>query len=114
MRRRLLTPSFHFQILNTFIEVFNKQSLILCNVLDKRRKNQQEDEIINVYPFVANCTLDIICGKRYFLEIAIIPLFKNITKCYFRGRYGSFGECAIPAFTLRQSYLQVRRMLERN
>ncbi|EFX88386.1 hypothetical protein DAPPUDRAFT_311388 [Daphnia pulex] len=61
MRRHLMTPSFHFQILNTFIEVFNKQSLILCDVLDKRRQSQQEDEIINVYPFVANCTLDIIC-----------------------------------------------------
>jgi cytochrome P450 family 4 len=77
MRRHLLTPSFHFQILYTFIEVFNKQSLILCDVLDKRRQSQQEDDIINVYPFVANCTLDIICGKLYFLEMAII-LFKNI------------------------------------
>jgi cytochrome P450 family 4 len=65
MRRHLLTPSFHFQILNTFIDVFNKQSLILCDVLDNRRQSHNEDEIINVYPFVANCTLDVMCGKRF-------------------------------------------------
>lgn len=63
------------------LEHFHR-SFILCDVLDKRRQSHQEDEIINVYPFVANCTLDIICGKRNFLEMAII-IFKNMTEMLF-------------------------------
>ncbi|XP_057376934.1 cytochrome P450 4C1-like [Daphnia carinata] len=61
MRRRLLTPAFHFQILNSFIDVFNNESQILCDLLDKRIGNGDEIAELNIYPFIANCTLDIVC-----------------------------------------------------
>ncbi|KAI9563477.1 hypothetical protein GHT06_010940 [Daphnia sinensis] len=59
MRRRLLTPAFHFQILNSFVDVFNNESRILCDILDKRIGNEISE--LNIYPFVTNCTLDIMC-----------------------------------------------------
>lgn len=62
MRRRLLTPAFHFQILNSFVDVFNNESQILCDLLDKRIGNEDEISELNIYPFIANCTLDIMCG----------------------------------------------------
>lgn len=64
-RRRLLTPAFHFQILNDFIEIMNKESLVLSKVLKKQLESQEEDQEIDIYPLVADCTLDIICGKSF-------------------------------------------------
>jgi cytochrome P450 len=64
-RRKLLTPAFHFSILNSFVEVFNEQSRILCGIIDDicqsvpGGKNEMD-----VYPLIANCSLDIICGNK--------------------------------------------------
>lgn len=56
----MLTPAFHFGILEQFVQVFNEQSRILVNLLDDKA---DENEIFNVYPYITNCTLDIICGE---------------------------------------------------
>ena len=61
-RRRLLTPAFHFQILNTFIEVFNKKSVDCARVLDKA-VGQNDGNEIDVYPIITQCALEIICGN---------------------------------------------------
>lgn len=55
-RRKILTPAFHFKILDDFIDVFNEQSLILANKLDKEVNNS-----FNIFPYVTLCTLDIVC-----------------------------------------------------
>ncbi|KRT83475.1 cytochrome P450, partial [Oryctes borbonicus] len=55
--RKVITPAFHFQILEEFIEVFNSQSDILVSILRKECENGNVD----VYPFVGRCTLDILC-----------------------------------------------------
>nr|XP_054759900.1 cytochrome P450 4V2-like [Lytechinus pictus] len=64
-RRKLLTPTFHFSILQSFMEVFNEQSFILVKKLEKLAT---DSETINIFPLVTNCVLDIICdtamGKR--------------------------------------------------
>lgn len=57
--RKVITPAFHFQILEEFIDVFNSQSEIMLSKLDKESTKGSFD----IYPFVALCTLDIICGK---------------------------------------------------
>ncbi|XP_030855600.1 cytochrome P450 4V2 isoform X2 [Strongylocentrotus purpuratus] len=64
-RRKLLTPTFHFSILQSFMEVFNEQSMILVKKLGKFA---DESETVNIFPLVTHCVLDIICdtamGKR--------------------------------------------------
>lgn len=62
-RRRLLTPAFHFKILENFLPFFNEQSLVLCNQIDKRMVASQAE--IDVLPFFIRCTLDIICGIHH-------------------------------------------------
>ncbi|KAF5277790.1 hypothetical protein FQR65_LT03770 [Abscondita terminalis] len=54
--RRLLTPAFHFQILEKFIEVFDTQSNILIQKLDKVK-----NEEIDIFPYITLCALDVIC-----------------------------------------------------
>lgn len=56
-RRRLITPTFHFKILNTFIQVFEEQAAILVTHLERYVKKGA----FNIMPYIAHCALDIIC-----------------------------------------------------
>jgi len=55
-RRKLLTPSFHFRILEDFLNVFNEQAEILVTKL----KKFEGKGYVDVYPFLTRCTLDVI------------------------------------------------------
>uniref|UniRef100_A0A915ISX8 Cytochrome P450 n=1 Tax=Romanomermis culicivorax TaxID=13658 RepID=A0A915ISX8_ROMCU len=56
-RRKLLTPTFHYDILKDFLVVFNKQAEILVNILSKQMELRPR---VNVSKFLTLCTLDII------------------------------------------------------
>lgn len=60
-RRKILTPAFHFKILDDFIDVFQEQSAIMVN----RLASEVGKAEFNIFPYVTLCTLDIICGKVY-------------------------------------------------
>jgi cytochrome P450 family 4 len=55
--RRVLTPAFHFQILEQFIDVFESCGEIFVQKL----KKQVGKYSVDIYPLVTLCTLDIIC-----------------------------------------------------
>lgn len=57
----MLTPTFHFTILEDFLDVMNEQANILVTKLEKHA-NQ---EAFNCFFYVTLCTLDIICGKSH-------------------------------------------------
>lgn len=58
-RRKLITPAFHFQILEQFIDVFN----CATDIFIRRLRRNICKESVDIYPYVNLCTLDIICGK---------------------------------------------------
>lgn len=55
--RKMLTPTFHFQILEQFIDVYNSCSCILVEKLRQKANGTKFD----VYPDITLCTLDVIC-----------------------------------------------------
>ncbi|XP_014250199.1 cytochrome P450 4c3 isoform X2 [Cimex lectularius] len=57
-RRKILTPTFHFRILEDFLGVFIEQSEILI----KKLEAELTRESFNIFPYVTRCTLDIICA----------------------------------------------------
>jgi cytochrome P450 family 4 len=64
-RRKLLTPAFHFSILNSFVDVFNEQSRILCGIIDDICQSFADGKgQMDVFPLVTRCSLDIICGNK--------------------------------------------------
>lgn len=63
-RRKIITKSFHFQILEEFVEIFDKNSSILVNQLMKC-----ESSTIDVFPKAAMCTLDVICETSMGVRI---------------------------------------------
>lgn len=86
----MITPAFHFQILDDFMRVFNTQSRILCDLLSQkcsRLDNKDQKGEFDIYPYILNCTLDVICGKVQTLYYSshnkemylILPNFKKRT-----------------------------------
>ncbi|GFS61343.1 cytochrome P450 4c3 [Nephila pilipes] len=69
-RRKLLTPSFHFRILDEFIPIFNEQANIFVS---KIAANMESAPWIDITPLTSLCTLDIICetamGKKIKAQI---------------------------------------------
>jgi cytochrome P450 family 4 len=70
--RKMITPTFHFTILDSFVEVFSEKSEILISKLRKEVGSQG----FNICPYITRCTLDIICGEhiRHFYE-AVYHIF---------------------------------------
>lgn len=65
--RKLLTPAFHFSILNNFCEVFNSNVKVYMKELHASRLVEKAD---NICPFTRMLTLNVICGMK--------PLFSNL------------------------------------
>ncbi|TKR72076.1 hypothetical protein L596_019590 [Steinernema carpocapsae] len=55
-RRKMLTPTFHFQMLEGYVEVFDKNCRVLTEILESKLNREVE-----MFPFVKRCALDIIC-----------------------------------------------------
>ncbi|GFR24845.1 cytochrome P450 4c3 [Trichonephila clavata] len=56
-RRKLLTPCFHFRILEDFLPTFNDNSFILVRKL----QTLQNEEYVDIMSLIVLCTLDIVC-----------------------------------------------------
>lgn len=56
-RRKILTPAFHFQILEKFVEIMDEQGKVLIGILEK-----YEGKKVDVFPLVNLYALDVICG----------------------------------------------------
>jgi cytochrome P450 family 4 len=59
-RRKIITPTFHFKILEEFIETFDRQSDILVDKLREKMERSNE-KTFDIYPFITLCALDVIC-----------------------------------------------------
>ena len=56
-RRKMLTPAFHFRILEDFLDIMNNQCNILCKKLAERAGEPEFD----IFPYITHSALDIIC-----------------------------------------------------
>ncbi|XP_075156364.1 putative cytochrome P450 4d14 [Haematobia irritans] len=56
-RRKLLTPTYHFKILDQFVEVFDQQSRVLIKRLSKQADGKTA---LNMFPIICLTALDII------------------------------------------------------
>lgn len=63
--RKLITPTFHFKILEQFLDVFNSNGVILINKL----KNEVGNTSVEVQTLMSRCTLDIICETAMGLSV---------------------------------------------
>lgn len=57
--RRIITPTFHFKVLEDFVEVFESTG----NILIEKLKGEVGKKSFNIVPFFGLFALDAICGK---------------------------------------------------
>lgn len=57
--RRVITPAFHFKVLEDFVEVFNSTG----NVLVEQLRKEVGKKSFDIVPFFSLFTLDAICGN---------------------------------------------------
>ncbi|KAI8034278.1 probable cytochrome P450 4d14 isoform X1 [Drosophila gunungcola] len=65
-RRKIITPTFHFKILEDFVEVFDQQSATMVQQLYDRADGKT---VINMFPVACLCALDIIAETAMGVKI---------------------------------------------
>ncbi|KAM8719127.1 hypothetical protein ACLKA7_011783 [Drosophila subpalustris] len=58
--RKIITPAFHFNILEQHIDVFDRQCNVLIDKLKPLADSREQQAAINIYPYVGLAALDII------------------------------------------------------
>jgi cytochrome P450 len=59
IRRRMITPTFHFKILDQFLGIFNTCG----NILIDKLSGEVGKDSVDIYPFINLYSLDVICGQ---------------------------------------------------
>jgi len=66
-RRDLITPAFHFQILQNYMSIFQSRSKTLANRMMKLSANGTQS--YDIFPLCTDCTLDIIGACAFGLDL---------------------------------------------
>uniref|UniRef100_A0A914HH46 Cytochrome P450 monooxygenase n=1 Tax=Globodera rostochiensis TaxID=31243 RepID=A0A914HH46_GLORO len=65
-RRKLLTPTFHYDILKDFVPVYNRHGSTL---VQKMGKLAEDGQFVDIFHTITLCTLDIICESALGVNI---------------------------------------------
>lgn len=65
-RRKIITPTYHFKILEQFVEVFDQQSYVMVERLQEKADGKT---VLNMFPIVCLTALDIIAETAMGVKI---------------------------------------------
>lgn len=72
--RKIITPTFHFSILESFCEIFNEKSVVLVEKLNEKAST---GETFNIQSYITNAALDIISEAAMGISIDVQRQQKN-------------------------------------
>lgn len=64
LRRKMITPTFHFKVLEDFMQIFNYQINIMLDIVTEKVR-QCPGETIDMFSFINLMSLDIICETAF-------------------------------------------------
>lgn len=79
-RRRVITPTFHFKILEQFFEVFIKHNRILLEKIYEKA----EGKVFDIFPLITSSVMNSLCGNF----ISFVGKAKLTTIIFYRNRDG--------------------------
>lgn len=84
-RRKILTPAFHFNVLQKYYPIVAENNLRLLEYLKKT-----DGKTFDIHPVMSEFTLHTICGKNMLFNIIIIFIMTSNCKLDFdyRNSYG--------------------------
>lgn len=71
IRRKILTPAFHFRILDDFLPVINEQSSVLIEKIRNILATNEPNSAIDIVPIITLCTLDVICETAMGIKVGV-------------------------------------------
>lgn len=86
IRRKILTPAFHFKILQDFLPIINEQSHVLISKLyrlisEKNHEPNDNQLETNILPLITLCTLDTICETAMGIKVYAQEKESKYVKC---------------------------------
>lgn len=68
-RRKIITPAFHFKILEQFLDTFEKKGRKMIDQLKEKVMKSDKGTVVDLYPLINTCTLDVICETSMGFEL---------------------------------------------
>ncbi|KAL1518132.1 hypothetical protein ABEB36_001803 [Hypothenemus hampei] len=68
-RRKIITPTFHFKVLDGFMDVFNHQTNIMLDQIMKMVQRNPPGETVDIFKFINLMSLDSICETAFGTSI---------------------------------------------
>lgn len=73
-RRKIITPAFHFSILEDFVSIFDHHTSIL---VEKLRGHEGQGDV-DIFPMTALCALDVIGGNLLLSSLFVYKLQERV------------------------------------
>lgn len=85
--RKLIAPAFHQNVLKTFVDTFNENSVKTVNRLKK-----ELGKVFDIHDYMSEATVDILLGEQseiVFMKSLTVLNRSQMNNCYFRDRNGT-------------------------
>lgn len=105
VHRKMLNPSFSYNITNQFLPIFNKHIRTMIKCI----KNKCDQPAFDILHVLKNCSMDMICGE-YWMENTWDPSASLWFLCCRRDNNGYSNECTVQWQWRRFVFDRIRRV----
>ncbi|XP_064457756.1 cytochrome P450 4V2-like [Ornithodoros turicata] len=67
-KRKMLTPAFHFKILERFVKAFNEQGNVLCSIVEQMADS---DQLVPIQKLATRCAIDVIAETAMGVRLGV-------------------------------------------
>ena len=73
--RKIIAPTFHLNVLKSFVDLFNANSIAVCEKMAK-----EKGKPFDCHDYMSECTVEILLGKKKLCYIGFQPVSRDRLK----------------------------------